>query len=257
MVLPFLYHANAHALSGHLTRPENILIQVQAGTTLPATGGQHMSRVENYRCGEMVSFASAYSHVCGSEKVEGGKTYHTTLVTTAIEKLNIFDMVTADRVVTRLASSYDSGGESSIHTHGSRIEGLRVAGCLIECELYCELSAKLDTFEKTRNEYASNPEFRKMAGDPFNPGKSPDKIDPCGIIRWSLVKQLKPPCPCITYAGHHGHVLIVPEFGKVYLAELSCEYGRKRLTMIRVELGSPNGGGVSAAEGESNGRPPT
>ena len=251
----FLYHANAHTLSGHLTRPENHLIQVQAGATLPSTGGQHSSRIENFRCGEMLSFAAGYSQVCGSEKVENNKIIYTTLVTTAVEKLNILDMVTADRIVARLASSYESGGEPSILLTGSRFENLRIAGCKIDVELHHELALKLDTFEATRKEFASNADFRKMA---FNPGSLPKKVEAHGMIRCSLVKELKPPtCPGIARHGHCGHVLEVPEFGKVYLAEVVFEYGRRRLTMLRIELGSPNGGGVTVAEAHSNGRPPT
>jgi hypothetical protein len=257
--MSFLYHASAHAFSAHLVRPQNQLIEVQAGVTLPSAGGQHTARVDNFRFGEAVSFTAAYSQVCGSEKTENGKTIHTTLATTAIENLNFFNMVTADRIVARLASSYEPGNpESKIILIGSRFENLRVAGCKVDVELHHELFLKLDTFESARNEFASNAEFRKMAEDPFDPGKLPGKIEAHGIIRCSLVKELRSPkCPGIEYCGHHGHVLVIPEFGKVFLAEVMLEHARKRLTMLRMELGSPQGGGGTVGEGDSNGRPPT
>ena len=254
----FSYHASAHALSGHLTRPENHLIQVQAGSVLPSTGGQQSSRIENFRHGETLSFAAAYSHVTGSEKIDNGKTICTTLSTSVVERLNILDMVTADRVVSRLASSYVSGDESEILVLGSRFENLRIAGCPIEVELHHELALGLKTFADVRKEYKSNADFRKMTDDPFKPGKLPAQVEAHEVVRCSLVKDIHPAkCPGIKRHGHHGHVLVVPEFGTVYLAELRFEMGRKNLRMIRVELGSPNGGGVIVAEADSNGRPPT
>jgi hypothetical protein len=263
-VRSYNYHASAHALSGHLTRPENQLIQVQAGSALPSTGGQQASRVENYRCGESVSFDSAYSHVSGSEKQENGKTIYTTLATTAIENLNILDMVTADRVVTRLAASWDqaSGDESRILVLGSRFENLRIAGYEMEVELDHQLGYELDTFAKVIDRYNRNEDFRKMTVDPLSADTLPKKptLDPHEVVRCSLVRQVRPKttCPGIQRKGspEREHVFVVPEFGTIHLAELQLEHGRKTLTMIRVELGSPNGGDVVVGQGSTNGRPP-
>jgi hypothetical protein len=45
----------------------------------------------------------------------------------------------------------------------------------------------------------------------------------------------------------------VPNFGKIYFGELYITGDSRRLTMVRFQLGSPYGGEVVAAEGESNG----
>jgi hypothetical protein len=255
----FLYHASAHAYSGHFVRPENVLIEAQAGVTLPSSGGQHTARVENFRQGALVSFDSASSQVCGSEKVEDGKTIHTTLVTSAVEGLNVLNMVTADRVVARLASSYEHGSpESKIVLVGTRFENLCVAGCHIDVKLDHEFFLPLHTFAAAKNKFETDEEFRKMSGNPFDDGVRPNKVEERGIIRCTLVKELHPAkCPGVTHYGHRKHVLVVPEFGKIYLAELFLEHARKRLTMIRIELGSPQGGGSTIVEADSNGIPPS
>jgi hypothetical protein len=261
-VTPFLYHANAHALSGHMTRPFEHLIEVQAGTTLPTSGGHGSARVDNFRFNQFVSFKAGYSQVSGSEKFvrdEDGKErcIHTTLASAVVEGLNILDIITADRVVSRIASSYETGEEPHSVVLGSRFENLHVAGCKIEVELHHELALKLDTFEAARHEFATNPDFKKMAESPFGHWKLRDKIDPHGVICCSLVHKLVPEkCPGVVRLGHKGHVLVVPEFGKVHLAELVLYHGSKTLTMIRVELGSPNGGGVTVSQSGNNGRPP-
>jgi hypothetical protein len=255
---PFHYHASAFALSGHLKRPVEHLIEVQGGTTLPTSGGHGSAHVENFRFDHAVSFKAGYAHVSGSEKVEGNKTIHTTLSTSVVEGLNVLDVVTADRIVARLASSFEPGSaESSILLLGSRFENLRVAGCKIDVELDHELAMKLDTFEAARNEFKKSAEFRKMTADPFDSSKVQKKVEAHGKICCSFVKDLSSSnCPGVKHHGHNGYVLEVPEFGKIYLAEVKLEHGRKTLTMLRVELGSPNGGGVVAAEATTNGRPP-
>lgn len=260
-VTPFLYHGCAHALSGHLTRPIDHLIEVQAGITLPTTGGHGSARVENFRFNESVSFKAGYAQVSGSEKfVQDGnkeRCIHTTLATAVVEGLNILDVITVDRVVSRIASSYESGEEPHSVVLGSRFENLHIAGCKIDVELHHDLALKLDTFEAARNEFANSADFRKMAESPFDAWKLPKKIEPHGVICCSLVKELQPAkCPGIKRLGHYGHVLVVPEFGKIHLAELILTHGTKVLTMIRVELGSPNGGGFVAGQSGTNGRPP-
>src|SRR6266446_6302379 len=252
-------------------RPIQHVIEVQAAISLPTIGGVGSARVDNFRFNEHVSFKAGYSHVSGSEKErdrkkepERGKEpereiIHTTMATAVVEGLNILDVVTADRIVARLSSSYSPDDEESrIPLIGSRFENLRVAGCRVEVELHHELALKLDTFEAAMKEFASNAEFRKMAEDPFAPGKLPGKIEAHGVIRCSLVKDIQPAkCPGIVRYGHFGHVLEVPEFGKIHLAEVLFQYGRKTLTMLRLELGSPNGGGMTVVSADSNGRPPS
>lgn len=253
------YHANAHVLSARFTRPIQHVVEVQAATSLPTIGGVGSARVENFRFNEHVSFKAGYSHVSGSKKQEKDKNIHTTMATAVVEGLNILDVVTADRVVARLSSSYDPDrdGESQILILGSRFENLRIAGCPIEVELHHELALKLTTFEAVRNEFKNNADFRKMSEDPFGVVKLPEKIEPHGTVHCSLVKNVKPAeYPGIVRYGRHGHVLEVPEFGKIYLAEILFQHGRKTLTMLRLELGSPNGGSVIVAESSSNGQPP-
>jgi hypothetical protein len=60
--------------------------------------------------------------------------------------------------------------------------------------------------------------------------------------------------PGVQRIGRHAYHVV--DFGDVFLAEVLCQHGRKTLTMLRVELGSPNGGGFIAVEATSNGWPP-
>jgi hypothetical protein len=243
------YSAQGHGLSGRFERPVEHLIEVQAASSLPTIGGHGNSRVNNYRFQEFVSFSSAYSHVSGSLKPSDGT--HTTLVTATVENLNILDVVTADRIVARLSSQQpNEHNEPHIVFLGSKFENLRIAGCPVKVEFDQELCQRLDTFAAIRNEFQTNAEFRKMAEDPFQTGERQKLPEPHGVLLCSLVKDIKMDCPGVT---RQGHCLVVPQFGKVFLAEVIAQHGRRTLNMIRLELGSPVSGSATVAAADING----
>jgi hypothetical protein len=240
----YLYNAHGHALSGQILRPFEQTIDVQAGMSLPTSGGYGAARVSDFRLKEVVSFKHASTQVSGSLN-EDGKS-HTTMVSVAIEDLNILDVVTADRVIARIASRHPvNDAEPHIVLIGSHFENLRIAGCPTTVELDHELFLRADTFAGIRKELESNADFRKMA---LNQEPPP----PHGVVLCSLVKEMKTTCPGVK---RHGHVFIVPEFGKIFVAEVIAEHSKRTLTMLRLELGSPTSGPITAAEASSNGRP--
>lgn len=292
----FHYHASAHALSGELTRPVQHVIEVQAGISLPSTGGVGSSRIECFRFDEVVSFKRCSSHVSGSTKNEGGTITHTTHATATIEGLNILDVVTADRIVARLSSSYEPARkdpESRILLVGTKFENLRIAGCAVDVELHHELLLELETFANVRNKL-NDPagELRNMADDTVRvllpPNEKPPhgQLEPHGALLCSIVKKVhfkdpgfgtgeeeaekkarteeekkkererkhRYPCPGVERFGRHR--FYVRDFGNIFLAETFFQHGRKTLTMLRVELGSPNGGGFTGVECTVNGQPP-
>ncbi len=64
----FHYHAYANAFSGRFTRPFEEQIDVQAASSLPATGGHGCARVENFQFREFISIRKAYTHVSGAHQ---------------------------------------------------------------------------------------------------------------------------------------------------------------------------------------------
>src|SRR5260370_9665409 len=130
------YHANAHVLSAQFKRPVEHLIEVQAATSLPTIGGHGSPGVENFRLQEFVSFRKGYSHVSGSPEEIEGKTHFTTLVTAVAEGLNILDVVTADRIVARFASSHTfDDQEPKFTTVCSKFDNLHIPRCKTEIHM--------------------------------------------------------------------------------------------------------------------------
>ena len=247
----YLYNAHGHALSGQIVRPFQETIAVQAGMSLPTTGGYGAAHVEDFRVKEIVSFKSAATQVSGSFN-EHDKS-HTTLASVTIENLSILDVVTADKVVARLASRHVANEEEpQIVLIGSHFVNLRIAGCPTTVEFDNERFLRLDTFEALRKELESNAEFRKMALDPYRTGKAQESPKPHGVVLCSLVKEIKTTCPGVE---QRGHVLIVPQFGKIFVGEVIAQHSRRTLTMLRLELGSPTSGAITAGQVQGNGQP--
>ena len=245
----FHYHACAHVLSARFTRPLQHLVEVQGATALSTNGGHGHASVDDFRFQDFITCRKGYSHVSGSKHEETGS--HTTLVTAVAEGLNILDIITADRVVARLASSHPpENDEPEITLVGSKFENLRVAGCPVDVELDFDFFERLKTFDAVRKEFDKNAEFRKIAEDPFRTGDAIKKPEAHGVLLCSLVKSMKTSCPGVKQVGH---CFVVPEFGKVFFGELILKHGLRTLTMIRFELGSPVSGDGTLVQAMANG----
>lgn len=246
----YLYNAHGHALSGQIFRPFQHTIDVQAGMSLPTTGGYGFVRVSDFRLKEAISFKHAATQVSGSFD-EHDKS-HTTMVSVTIEGLNLWDVVTADRLVARIASRHPlKEREPHITVLGSHFDNLQIGGCRVNIEFDHELFLRIDTFANVLKELKSNDAFKKMALDPYRTGEPQKPPDERGTVLCSLVKDMEVKCPGVKQKGH---VFTVPEFGRIFVGEVIAEDSHRILTMLRFELGSPGGGSGTAGQGQSNGQ---
>ena len=245
------YHACADAFSARFTRPFHEQIHVQAASALPVTGGHGASRVENFQFHEFISFKKGYTHVSGGYQEDDNS--NNTLVTSVLEGLNLFDVLTADRVVCRLYSKHaHKAAEGCITMHGSKFDNLQVCGQPVTMNFDFALFEGIQTFEQAQAAYKSNPKFQQLAKDPLQTGQIlPEQL--CnGAFLCSLVPgNIQVAAPGVKSAGHS---IYVPGFGKVYFAEVMISHGTRTLTMLRFELGSTTGGTGSGGTGHTNGR---
>ncbi|HUL36017.1 MAG TPA: hypothetical protein VL128_19185 [Candidatus Eisenbacteria bacterium] len=234
----FHYHASAHALSGTFSRPIQKSIEVQGSVALPLGGGHGQAGVESFAFEKRLSFSHAYSRVSGSK---GTDNKHHTEATVAVAGLNILDVVTADRVVGRLTSEHDPAQrEGHILALGSRFDNLCISGHPVRVVLDHQLFLDTPTYDHLSKKVAGAKKSGKMAQESN------------GVIVCSLVKSMEIDCPGITVEGH---VITVPHFGKIYVCEIIAEPGKRLLSMLRLELGSPDAGMLAIAQPDINGRP--
>jgi hypothetical protein len=236
--IPFHFHALGNAFSGTFDRPFLHDIPAQAATSLPSIGGHATARVENFRAHHFVSFKAGHTHVSGSWMDDK------TVVTAAnatLEGLNILEFITADRVVARLTSEGRHGQkETHIIALGSEFDNLRIGGHPVKVTLHHDLFLKNPTHD----------DLTKAVARLKNSGRIVETGD--GAILCSLVEKIETNLPGVEIKGH---ILRIPHFGEVALAEVFAVPGTRTLTMIRLKLGSPSGGVAAGPEVLSQGQP--
>ena len=99
------YHAEAHVLSGHLQRPIEQKIERHAPVALKDRRGGHLTRFE-----EQVSIEGLITFTKGHTRVSGARSLKhngwITLSTSVVEGLNVFEIITADRVVSQISTNH-------------------------------------------------------------------------------------------------------------------------------------------------------
>jgi hypothetical protein len=260
----FRYHASAVGASGSLYAPYNQLIPAQASAALPEMGGVAHTiarRLNN----PVMRFERAKSELVGRYD-EDDKAYETG-ITVVVERLNILDMVTADRIVARLISKHPQGEkEPSISLTGSHFENLRVAGKIVEPDLATGLFARFPKYSDIASAYydrkreeaqgseckdGSPEDLRDLLKKQWSPElrkQAPERVakflpeEPAGgdfekysqPISVSLVRDLG---PCQDPIMHYGHIIEIDGFGVIRLYELDIGRNWKRLTMLNANLG--------------------
>jgi hypothetical protein len=263
----FHYHADASPLGGHITHPFENVIHTQASTSLAQAGGHAESRIDSYRLDNTVTVTSgpAYSHTTGVVNKTTGA--WTTLVTSVVENLNVLEVVTADRIVSKLHVEYPQQGDHPrISIIGSKFVNLRVNGesinpildiDLLKSESKGEFPDKHLMEEKVFNNKVSS-QYKKITETKGAPEwlawrnasmKSPESRKKKGFVLCSLVEELQGAKPGTSF----GHVLHVPGFGNIFFGELVVAPNSYRLTMMRIEMGCLAEGTISAASAFTNG----
>jgi hypothetical protein len=246
----FHYHACAHAFSGQFTRPFHDLIEVQAATSLPIIGGHGNSRVSNFQFREFISFKHGYTHVSGAHQDDDGS--NNTLVTSTLEGLNVMDVLTADRIVSRLYSKTPKDDrEGQFTLVGSKFENLQIAGHPVELKLDFKLFETIPTYSSARKAFDKKADFWKIASDPFATGHALPSQGDQGAFLCSCVKDMQTDCPGVTRKGQSFHV---KGFGTIFLGEVLIKHAERTLTMVRLDLGSAVSGKSVGAQAFSNGR---
>ncbi len=233
----FFFHAEGHAFSGQFHRPVCVPIEALASISLPTIGGHAHTRVDNFHIPRLANFKSAHTHVSGSQI---GEDTYTTQVTTVIEGLRILDFLTADRIVARLTSERKRRDkEGHILALGSTFENLRIGGYEVKVILRHDLFLQCKTYADLAKEVASDKKSGKIAATSG------------GATVCSLVEKIETDFPGLDKTKH---VLEIPHFGVISLAEIFAEPSRRVLTMLGLKLGSPDGADLVAAQAATNGQ---
>lgn len=265
----WMYQGSAYGVAGEIERPFRHVIPTQAATVLGTNGGRGQDRVENFKLEGVLSFDAAYVEVGGSFDDCHGR--HTSYASSTIEKLNILNVVTADRVVSRIAVYSSKSGENGDFTFnitGSHFDNLRIAGHKIDVKLATHIFHEHDTHSKIADAHKKGHLDEWLLGNKFKDNELPkleDEYHALGgmsqvVKAWKLRGDKRNIDNMAFSPVNHvdiektlektelrcfGSFICVPKFGVVRLAELSARKHCINLVMLRVDMCSTGTGGTS------------
>lgn len=267
------YFAEANVMSAELEQPLRDEIKARARVKLPKDGHYQFKRADPFRFEGILSYESGYTQVAGhpSSKTVG----FTTLATSVLERVNVLDVITADRVVAQISTVhpiYGKGQVPSVTFLGTRFDNLRIGGHKVEVERsldilgprneddrsYFEDRDVLDRISQQYEKIAKAENLPDWAATEYPKGRP--ALNGSGQLECSVVSGVKgaPGTP-------FGHVIDLPHFGKIFLGELKVERepgnptkGQNdaytfHLTMIRLEMGCLAKGTAKFVSLDSNG----
>ncbi len=218
------FDANAFAFSADLQTPRRVEIK-EAVVQLPSTGGYRYLPAEAIREGGIVSHGGGYAQVAGRTGADGSAI---TLSTAVIEDLNILDVLTCDRVVAQITTEHALNNlVPSVSFLGTRFDNLRIAGQEIVIDPYHDiLGAKPNNDESYLNDSGvlsriaqQYSKIRSMVGVPRWASDEftwDSAVMDRQQMKCSLVKAVSG-APGKSF----GHVIDLPFFGRIFLAELT------------------------------------
>jgi hypothetical protein len=272
------YYAVADVLSADLEQPLREEIRPRAHVKLPEDGHYQFKHADPFRLDGVISYRSGYTQVAGHPSLKQERGF-TTLVTSVVEDLNVLDVVTADRVVGQISTKHplydpDNGLTDpvpSVTFLGTRFDNLRIGGHKVEVERHVDILGPKPAGEKS---YFEDDGVLKRVSDQYtNINRAKDlpewAREPYQWDQAAVQRQGKMGCSLVNrVAGapgiSFGHVIDVPHFGKIFLAELTMKREKNgkpgpdkyrfHLTMIRLEMGCLAQGTSKIVNVESNGQ---
>ena len=270
------YHADASPMGGYLTQPFEAVLKSESSVSLSPTGGHVAARVERTKLDTVITTGPAYSQATGSVHKTTGN--WTTTVTAVVENLNVYQVVTAEKIVSQIAVEHPRrGGHPSVSFVGSQFKNLRINGKRVRASIFSSMPSLQEADaasesgppKKIRFPDVPWPDVPSFAAHAQAAGhaltqhtSAPDWVK--GRYQWmtskdersrrgyslcSLVEQVKGTVPESTF----GHVIHVPGFGNIFLGELLVYNHAFHLIMLRIEMGCLADGNVSFAAAHTNG----
>ena len=266
----FLYHASATGVGGWIDRPFDEILEVQAPSALPPSGGFSRSTVRDIRIRDFFSCARASTETTGQFQ-PSTQTYETRALS-IVEKFNIAGVVTVDLIRAQVRSSHklNSDEQPSIVVDGTAIINFRIYDKLIELEPVTELFTELSTLNLLRKRHREDEQFRRRIQDhcmvgrvkeleehkleryfPFCRSEPTDKLPEnqyAAILPLYRIKtESGPGFRAIQNTVH------IENFGRVHLGELIATGVERRVNGFHVDLGSDTGGEISGGSVIGNG----
>lgn len=284
----FMFRGSAVGLAGHVRRPDELIIPSQASAVVPSTGGYATGTAKGKLFGKVLRFrtsdtsvAADYEDLAKAREYTNGNHAQNRLPTkttvnvelTGLEVVNKDPAAKPKHTLTcesmaaqMISQSPQTGAQPSIKPLIVSMKGLALDDYALDVrfnKIYTEKDTKqklVDAFETEGDPFFDQfgetvlaPPVTASASRSRKPAKGRRIPQAGGYIAATVVqsiKWVKKPNPDATIEGNR---IFLKGFGYIYIGELLISEFSRRLTMMRLQLGSPIGAEVGCAELESNG----
>jgi hypothetical protein len=248
----FIFHGAACAISGHMFRPPKIAgaVEAPASAALTVAGGYARSDSKKKRLASWLTIGGASAVAEGNfndkkqaiemswHRVPAESVPTTTRVATAITDFDVkleTHRLGASTLRSSLvaASPVDKDGPSIRVGKDTDVKGFNIDGFPLKMTIDRERFDAADTYPKAARAFGN-----------VAPG-TPILVSIVSGLAWA-----KKPHPTATIEGHVVHV---PNFGRIYFGEMLITPDARRLTIVRLALGCPEGGGVGIGDVHTDG----
>jgi hypothetical protein len=271
----FVFRGSASPVGGRISRPRDVVIDASGASSLTITGGRSRGALGRTRFGEFASVGSASTLAEGLfddramlRELTHGRVQEEQLTTTTVVRAEVRQVavgraptaVRVDRLRAALvAQSPRASGEPSIKANDLRIDGVTIGRHQLVIDINHELFEKFDTRSKLITA-SDNRSFMRAHGASVlmasGAARQPTRrflVQSDGTIYATVVREIRWKGPAYPGATIDNHVVTVPDLGKLYFGEILVGSTSRRLTMLRMSLGSPVGGSMAFDEVETNG----
>jgi hypothetical protein len=266
----FVFRGNAAAFGGRFVRPDDVVLEMPGASSLPVVGGRSISTFS----GPAEKFKGYLSFESASTFAEGqfddreqaialthGRVKEETLVTSTrvraeINKLTVGTekRLTVGSMVAELVSTSPQRGsrEPSIPVGDVSITGLAIDGFRLRITFDAKPLNAHDTHAKVLRGIGKR-DFVKQYGRQFFVGRGGLLKNRRQIhatlatkVEWEGERN-----PRAEIVGNH--MVVVKDFGRIFFGEVIISAGSRRLTLMRLELGSDGGGMAGGPDLDVNG----
>jgi hypothetical protein len=275
--LRYVFHSHAAAFGGRIVRPKDIVLEAGGASALLVTGGRSVAKLERTQFDEFFTVESANTLAEGSFEdtkalieVTHRRAQEQTLAAVSRARTEVNGLaigrkprLSIGRIRAELTnrSAGHSGqpwfriGKDTV-IDGISIEGFKLVVELnirpfTQCDTHAKILAAVDDkkfltksgeslFMSKRFGGESTPAFRKL-------------VRAGNTVYATIVKSIRWDGKPFPKSEIHDNMVVLPGFGRVFFGELLISEFSRRLTMVRMALGSDAGGSASAGDVESNG----
>jgi len=278
----FIFRANAAAFGGHIIRPKEIVLEAPGASALPVTGGRSVANIPGTRFDDYFRIESAKTVTEGlfedrqqfrdftNHKIEQDALVAATM---AIAEVNTMVVGRGVEGAPRLTIKHLRGELRARSPLGSSMPAIRVGDLAIDGvdvdghKLIVDLNPlpfqRFDTHAKLLVA-ADDPAFVKDSGDALymrtaRKGETAPPpagrliVDSYGTIYATVVRSIRWDGAPFPGAEIERNYVSIPNFGRIFFGELLLSQHCRRLTMVRMALGSDSGGSASGSDVQDNG----